>query len=289
MFRHLSYTLTTICIFFCFSQAATVSGTITDTISGKALAGATVDLYDYEAITYVSDTTGVDGTYSFDNIPSGDYTIDVNSEGCIAKSFDTTIGDEASIAINFMLFKIAYSKVSGVITDSSTGIPISGVIINCYQNLHDFTLITRTDTSDANGAYNLDSLSSDSIDSFTFIFTDSGYRDTIYQGYFVNKDPLIVNIAMTKGLSSSVRVNLQNHTSMNFTLSKNGIFSLANISEPGILKLFSLDGKQIFSYSFDRNCSTIPLPQNIRSHGTAIIAEIKLRNNKLTHMFLPSR
>lgn len=76
------FILSTILLFLCigsfspFSCKTTITGTVTDSATGNPIAEAIVTI---EGIASV--TTGIDGTYTFENVPYGDYNISVSVNG----------------------------------------------------------------------------------------------------------------------------------------------------------------------------------------------------------------
>jgi hypothetical protein len=120
----------------------TVSGIVSDSVSGAALPGIVVRL------GAKTDTTAADGVYSFDSVTSGPITISVTAAGYTPITKSVTVGSVALTA-DIKLVAPKYSSISGIITDSATGTPISGVVVQQK---------TRRDTTGADGKYVLDSV-----------------------------------------------------------------------------------------------------------------------------------
>jgi N-acetylneuraminic acid mutarotase len=90
-----------------------VAGTVTDSATGKGIAGATVKAGDYSA------TAGVDGTYTL-SVPVGTYDVTAQAFGYSSK---TTTGVEVTdghtTTVNVALASVPSANVSGTITDGS--------------------------------------------------------------------------------------------------------------------------------------------------------------------------
>ena len=116
----------------------TVSGLITDAKTGKPIQGVTVSLSDQTV------KTGIDGSYVFTGIRYSDnHKLVVMGMDHQPKMKPLKLRAE-QVQLNFALDP-KYGAVSGVITDSATGQPISGVKIN---------LLDRSMTTEEDGRYN---------------------------------------------------------------------------------------------------------------------------------------
>jgi hypothetical protein len=123
-----------------------VSGIVSDSATGTALAGAVVSLG--SGMTAERDTTGADGAFSFDSIRSGSQTLSVSIANYNSKTVQLTVGS-AAVTANVALVAIVYGSVSGVVTDTATGLPITGAIVRIGNST------TQIDTTGADGAFSI--------------------------------------------------------------------------------------------------------------------------------------
>jgi hypothetical protein len=123
-----------------------VSGIVSDSATGTALAGAVVSLG--SGMNSERDTTGADGAFSFDSVRSGNQTLSVTKVNYNNKTVQLTVGS-AAVTANVALVAIAYGSISGVVTDTATGLPITGAIVRIGNGT------TQIDTTGADGAFSI--------------------------------------------------------------------------------------------------------------------------------------
>jgi hypothetical protein len=123
-----------------------VSGIVSDSATGTALANAVVSLG--SGATSVRDTTGADGAFSFDSVRSGSQSITAALSRYKSKTVQLTISGTDPVTAPVALVAIVYASVSGVISDSSTSLPLSGAIVRIGSGL-----MGVADTTGADGAY----------------------------------------------------------------------------------------------------------------------------------------
>lgn len=106
------------------ARRPTISGHVVDG-SGGVIAGATVTLSGAQARVT---TTGVDGSYSFEDLPRGNYILSPFKDGHVA--FAQSVSDLASDR-QIDLFLIPIIIISGRVTDASgTGLGTAGILTN---------------------------------------------------------------------------------------------------------------------------------------------------------------
>jgi len=110
----------------------TVSGTVSDSVAGSALTalvGARVILSQAAAFggAAVSDTvtTGAGGTYTFDSVAVGQYSIAVSMLGYAAQTANVIVAT-GNIVQNFKLLHVVTASITGTVTDSATSNGIVG-------------------------------------------------------------------------------------------------------------------------------------------------------------------
>lgn len=87
------------------NPGATVSGTVKDS-SGKAVSGATVELYKDGKAVAKEVTTGADGKYTFSDVSTGTYTVKAkNSDGTLNGSASVTVAADSILNADVTLQK----------------------------------------------------------------------------------------------------------------------------------------------------------------------------------------
>jgi photosystem II stability/assembly factor-like uncharacterized protein len=99
---------------------ATVSGTVTNSVTGTPVEGVTV------TIGALSSVTGPDGTYSIPGVIPGVQPVTAQVNNYVDYSADITVSTPTTIH-NFQMVQLA--TVTGTVTNSVTGNPISGVTV----------------------------------------------------------------------------------------------------------------------------------------------------------------
>ena len=158
--------------------SGTVSGKVYDTVVliGDVIEGATVKLFDSSGDPYLHTETGVNGSYTFGNVPAGTYYISAAKDGYImAARALIVVTVLLPVIANIVLLKDANATqgtVYGTVTDSTSTDPISGVGIVLYQEISgEQTIIADTQTID-DGEFVLEDL--DPGD-YTLLFSKTGY------------------------------------------------------------------------------------------------------------------
>lgn len=90
----------------------TMHGTVTDSVSGDPIAGASV------TVGSLVTTTRPDGTYTL-AVPAGDYQVAIAKFGYTPASKSVSVADGGSVTTDFTLEEKALAKVSGTVKDGS--------------------------------------------------------------------------------------------------------------------------------------------------------------------------
>jgi len=122
----------------------TLTGRVTDSTNGAALAGATVTV---TGPTNASTTTGSDGRYTF-TLPIGTYTATASLANYRSQTATVTVTNGGTTTQNFALAP-TFGTLTGRITNSVTGAPVAGARIVV------FSAVSFTTNSDANGNYTI--------------------------------------------------------------------------------------------------------------------------------------
>jgi hypothetical protein len=132
---------------------ATVTGTVTDTISALPLKDAMVVLrVGNVRDTVITDSTGV---FKFDSIVSGTYTMNVTKTGYTAKNPSVTVSSATVPAVVVQLYQIQYATVSGAVTDSVATTALNGARVILQAGSRRDTVLTN-----ATGIFSFDSVRS---------------------------------------------------------------------------------------------------------------------------------
>ena len=154
--------------------SGSISGTVTDFVTGNPLVGATVACTG--SPTCSSTNSGSGGTYTLSNLVAGNYTVQVTFTGYAPESQTDTVTTGAAPTLNFALIPNPGS-ITGTVTDSITGSPISGANVSCTGPSS-----CGPTTTAANGTYTLSSL------------TEGTYQVTFAANNYASQSPN-VNVA----------------------------------------------------------------------------------------------
>jgi len=122
---------------FPLSAAGTLSGMVTDDLTGLPVAGALV-----LAGTY-STSTAADGTYSF-ILPAGNYTVTVSKTGYLTFTQPAVIPASGNVVLNVSLVPLVYGTLSAHVYDALTMAPVANATV---------TIGDSTGATNASGDY----------------------------------------------------------------------------------------------------------------------------------------
>jgi hypothetical protein len=254
-----------------------VSGVVTDSATGTALAGAVVRLGGSIGVGGSVDTTGTDGAYSFAEAATGNQTITVTYPKYTTKTAQVTIVGGTPDTTNFTLVVIIYASVSGIVTDSVTGTPLTGVEVRIGP-----TGTYLYDTTGADGAYQFTEVPAGSA---PMKITATGYafhRDTLT---IANATPVTHNIAMgekTAIISRNIS-KLSSGPQLQFS-GENLIVS--NFTGKGTISIFSLNGICIYNAVLNNTGRSMILPDKLRTHGSSVIVQFATKEKTFTQRIL---
>lgn len=152
----------------------TISGTVTDTSATPVpIQGATVQAIQGSTVL-ASTVTAVDGTYSLPGLVPGTYTVQASAlhYGTVS-ALNVLVTAGGTTTQNFALSPNTGS-LSGTVTNSTTGAPLSGVTISIVKGV---MLITTTTTAE-NGTYTVPNLAPGNDYSITATFSHFGTKTT---------------------------------------------------------------------------------------------------------------
>ncbi len=171
-------------------QRGTVTGAVTDSSTGAAVSGATVEDFHGD-----STRTAGDGTYTLSGVPTGSQTIEAFATNYQASSQSVSVTTGTTTA-NFALTAAQIASVTGTVTDASTGAPIAGATVATSSGCDS----TQTD---GNGNYTLSNLQTGPTE---FIVTATGYQGVDRSVTLVNGSNT-VNFQMTGTSVSTATVS----------------------------------------------------------------------------------
>jgi protocatechuate 3,4-dioxygenase beta subunit len=130
----------------------TLSGTITSSETGEILPGIFVLLHGEHS--HFGVMTNDAGQYAFEGLAAGEYHLSIRSECPGQPLYNETITLTESTILDIAIGAVAdtYVTLSGVVTDSTTGTPLAGVMVNLFRApMHGY--FGGEVTTDENGAY----------------------------------------------------------------------------------------------------------------------------------------
>lgn len=153
-----------------------VSGSVTDETGGSALEGAVVQLRTSGGRGQVigTDTTGADGTFSFLDVETGTYSLQVAMSGYESQTATVEVASEDPVTTDVMLTPITVGSITGTVTaESEEGDALEGVTVILRTSGGGGTAID-TATTDANGVYTFEEVTSGS--GYTIAGSLEGYN-----------------------------------------------------------------------------------------------------------------
>jgi phosphatidylinositol-3-phosphatase len=117
-----------------------ITGQVTDSSTGAAIAGATV------SYSGGSTTTDSSGNYTLSNVVPGTYTVTASATGHASRSSTVSVTSGNTATLNFQLTPTVPGAITGQVTDSATGAAIAGATVS-YSG--------GSTTTDSSGNYTL--------------------------------------------------------------------------------------------------------------------------------------
>lgn len=120
----------------------TLSGTVTDAKSGKAISGVSVTVMGDASKTLTTDSAG---RYSV-KLPNGDYTLSFSADNYKSATASVSLSEDTTL--NMALEKlIEPSVITGIVTDKETGKPIAGASVTAISTVDSDSASATTDSS----------------------------------------------------------------------------------------------------------------------------------------------
>ena len=119
----------------------TIEGTITDASSGLQIDYASV--FAYASAIEMSNQTDQNGHYTIEELPAWpSWNVEAYASGYISQSKIVAVDSGVTVTVDFVLEP--FGAVDGVVTDSSTGLPVAEAVVRAGEYLN---------TTDTNGYY----------------------------------------------------------------------------------------------------------------------------------------
>lgn len=215
---------------FALERLGTISGTVTDAATGKPLSSVSVFVFDSEGVWSGLWSTDSSGHYATGGWTPGNYFLKAESsthldelydgipcEGFLGGGCDPTTGTPVAVALNSDTVGIDFAlerlgTISGVVTDATTGDPVTDATVGVYDSSGSGVGGARTDAS---GHYIAEGL----VDGTYFVLAYSlSHRPELYDDIpCIRCDPTI-------GTSVAVALN-SNTGGIDFALERNGTIS----------------------------------------------------------------
>ncbi|HLI52576.1 MAG TPA: carboxypeptidase regulatory-like domain-containing protein, partial [Thermomicrobiaceae bacterium] len=175
-------------IFALLSPVGSVSGTVTDSVTGLAIQGATISLNDAAGS---STTTDASGNYEIDGVLPGTYTATISKATYITKTQNVTITAGQTTTANIGLTPAA-GTLSGKVTNSYSGRAVQGATVSLSSG-------GGSTTTDASGTYTISNVPAGS---YTATISAANYTTqtqpvTINGGQTTTKNIALIHVLVT--------------------------------------------------------------------------------------------
>src|SRR6266850_824770 len=255
---------------FRLSPGGEVTGHVNSEVSGLPLANVTISLFNPTAQSNITATSDSTGEYVVGGLPDGVYyarttnTLGYVNEAyndipCVLACNNTTLGQPLTIVGGAVVVAVDFAlrsggRVSGTISDSTTGLPLSGVTVSIVDAAG---ATVATATSDLAGSY-VSGAGILSGNYFAVTTNTAGYQNELY-----NNIPCLGTCTFTAG--TAVAINEGATTpGINFALGRGGRISghvtddasgaaLQNVT----VAIFDASGRQVSTATTDAGGSYI--------------------------------
>jgi len=208
MFKKTSWLLASLAAGVISVQAATVSGVVKEGDStGAPVAGAIVTLASSGGGgggSTLRDTTDETGAYSFGSVGIGTRQARASKTGYLNSALSTIGITDSTAAYTQNLFLVSTSiraTVSGTVTDSAAGTPLTGAKVLLRIGTGAGASIRDSVTTGTSGAYSFDTVPAGA---FTLVASATGYISRNTTGNITSATPPAIDIKLVKILYGSI-------------------------------------------------------------------------------------
>jgi len=260
-----------------------ISGTVTDSESGDPLSGATVVISSGFGGTAVRDTvtTGADGTFSFEELAAGTYTVTVSLSGyeTFTRRNVTVREDEVTVDVELDAIAPATGVISGTVTDSESGDPLSGAIVVISSGFG-VTAVLDTVKTGADGTFSVGQLQAGN---YRVTISAEGYRAFTQRNVNVEDDEVTVD-AELRPSGSAVLTPLKYTSRTNGVFVQNNKLLVQSMAESAVLSLYSVNGVLIYREKIQKGLSVIDLWQI--TSGKTVVSILNAGAQRYVNTFL---
>ena len=159
---------------------STIKGVVTNKETGETLSGVTIEIQP----TGRQVQTAEDGTYIFENLKAGAYTLKAQKDGYATyENTKIQLSVEQTLTIDIVLRDFIPYTVDGKVTEAETGEPLSGVLIELQPT-------GKQILTAENGIYRFDSLETEK--NYTLKAHKEGYADYIKEEIQLSIDEMLI-------------------------------------------------------------------------------------------------
>ena len=259
-----------------------ITGTVTDSAAGTALAGAKVYLRTTGGggggTILDSTVTAASGSYTIANVQTGiARSLRVQDSGFTTKNTTITLTDTAATTVNVQLVKILFGSITGTVTDSVAGTAIAGAKV--YLR-----------TTGGGGGTILDSAVTAASGSYTITNVQTGIARMVraQAAGFITKNAtvtltdtaaLTVNFALrTSAIAIASRSAQGISTAFDVGISRAGVIRLSNCNDAGTFTLFDVNGRLLYRAALQAHTPSLALPAHFAKSGNAYIVNVTHNN-----------
>ena len=260
-----------------------ITGKVTDSVAGTAVAGAKVYLRSAATggTTLDSAVTDDSGSYAVAHVQTGiARTLRAQNTGFITKNTPVTVADTAALTVNIQLVKILYGSITGKVTDSVAGTALAGAKV----------YLRSTGGGGGGGGMILDSAVTTDSGFYTIAHVQTGIARTLRaqdSGFITKNTPvtvpdtaaLTVNIELRSAQISIVSPNNQGILrNPDFGIARSGLLRLSNFNESGIVMVFDVQGRLLYRTVIAAHTTSLALPTHFAKSGHSYIVVISQNN-----------
>ncbi|HUA03960.1 MAG TPA: carboxypeptidase regulatory-like domain-containing protein [Solirubrobacteraceae bacterium] len=175
------------------TTGGTITGTLTDSVSGHAVGGVPVEAIGPEGEILGYELSAPDGTYRIGGLSAGSYDVafapyDLGNGAYSTQYYDGATSLASATAVSVALGQTTSAingslsgggEVSGTVDGGSSGTPLSGVSVYLYSTSNQYYYGTAT--TDANGSFFLGGVPAGTYTAY-LNSPDSGYMSEFYGG-----------------------------------------------------------------------------------------------------------
>lgn len=210
--------------------------------------------------TRVTGTTGANGWVSFPKLDEGNYNVSVSATGFeIAARTNISARENRidSVYIYLRAVTAAAQGVKGVVTDSSSGTKLTGVVVRMTTGGQGIQLL---DTTDANGAFSFSGIPAQ-ISSVTLSVNQSGYFNYTTQVTLQDSTVADVTIKLRKVPVSVLNANSNAQGKLSIKMVNHGIqISVPSQAKHTSVSILDMSGRIVSKRIFNGTDGHIMIP-----------------------------